>query len=109
MDVGAISLVVVLGLIVLLGIGMPLGLASGALALVVLVMKFEPTLLSVPWCYFGEFASCEGERIPGMLTSRPGTGALYILLQKIFDLMTEYVLLSVPLFIFMAALLEQNI
>ena len=43
-----------------------------------------------------------------MLTSRPGTGALYILTQKIFDLMTEYVLISVPLFIFMAALLERS-
>ena len=33
---------------------------------------------------------------------------MYILTQKIFDLMTEYVLLSVPLFIFMAALLERS-
>ncbi|RMF40193.1 MAG: TRAP transporter large permease subunit, partial [Alphaproteobacteria bacterium] len=53
--------------------------------------------LTAPWT-FGE----------GMLTSRPGTGALYILTQKIFDLMTEYVLISVPLFIFMAALLERS-
>jgi TRAP-type mannitol/chloroaromatic compound transport system permease large subunit len=106
MDIGTISLVVVFGLIILLAIGMPLGLASGALALVVLVLKFEPTLLTMPQCYL--WASCEGGRIPGMLTARPGTGALYILLQKIFDLMTEYVLLSVPLFIFMAALLERS-
>ena len=97
MDVGTISLVLVLGLIVLLGIGMPLGFASAILAVVVLVMKFEPTLLLAPWT-FGE----------GMLTSRPGTGALYILTQKIFDLMTEYVLISVPLFIFMASLLERS-
>ena len=108
MDVGTISLVVVLGLIVLLAIGMPLGLASAALALLVLVLKFEATLLTDPWCYFADLAACEGVRVPGMLTSRPGTGALYILLQKIFDLMTEYVLLSVPLFIFMAALLERS-
>ena len=106
MDVGTISLVVVLRLIILLAIGMPLGMASAALALVVLVMKFEPTILTMPQCYM--WAECEGERIPGMLTARPGTGALYILTQKIFDLMTEYVLLSVPLFIFMAALLERS-
>ncbi|KNG95629.1 TRAP transporter large permease [Pseudaestuariivita atlantica] len=106
MDVGTISIVVVLGLIVLLAIGMPLGLASAALALLVMVMKFEPTMLTHTACYL--WAECEGQRIPGLLTSRPGTGPLYILLQKIFDLMTEYVLLSVPLFIFMAALLERS-
>ena len=97
MDVGTISIVLVLGLIILLAIGMPLGFASAVLALVVLVMKFEPNLLLDPLS-FGE----------GMLTGRPGTGALYILTQKIFDLMTEYVLISVPLFIFMAALLERS-
>ena len=97
MDVGTISLVLVLGLIVLLAIGMPLGLASASLAALVLVMKFEPALLTNPFS-FGE----------GLLTKNPGTGPLYILTQKIFDLMTEYVLLSVPLFIFMAALLERS-
>ena len=97
MDVGTITIVLVLGLVVLLSIGMPLGLASAVLALLVLVMKFEPELLLAPMT-FGE----------GMLTARPGTGALYILTQKIFDLMTEYVLISVPLFIFMAALLERS-
>ncbi len=97
MDAGTISLVVVLGLILLLGIGMPLGFASATLALVVLVMKFEPGLIFNPLS-FGE----------GLLTGRPGTGPLYILTQKIFDLMTEYVLISVPLFIFMAALLERS-
>jgi len=97
MDVGTISIVLVLGLVLLLAIGMPLGLASAVLALVVLVMKFEPTLLTDPMS-FGE----------GLLTRRPGTGPLYILTQKIFDLLTEYVLLSVPLFIFMASLLERS-
>jgi len=62
-----------------------------------MIMKFEPTLLTDPLS-FGE----------GMLTGRPGTGPLYILTQKIFDLLTEYVLISVPLFIFMAALLERS-
>ncbi|NKB77934.1 MAG: TRAP transporter large permease subunit [Gammaproteobacteria bacterium] len=97
MDIGTISIVLVIGLIVLLAIGMPLGLASAVLALLVMVMKFEPTLLSDPFS-FGE----------GLLTARPGTGPLYILTQKIFDLLTEYVLISVPLFIFMASLLERS-
>ena len=97
MDVGTISIVLVFGLLFLLAIGMPLGLASAVLALVVMVMKFEPNLLLDPFS-FGE----------GLLTSRPGTGPLYILTQKIFDLLTEYVLISVPLFIFMAALLERS-
>ena len=97
MDVGTISIVLVLGLVVLLAIGMPLGIASAVLALLVMIMKFEPTLLTDPLT-FGE----------GLLTGRPGTGPLYILTQKIFDLLTEYVLISVPLFIFMAALLERS-
>jgi TRAP-type mannitol/chloroaromatic compound transport system permease large subunit len=97
MDIGTISLVLVFGLIFLLAIGMPLGYASAFLALVVMVMKFEPNVLLDP-ASFGD----------GLLTGRPGTGPLYILTQKIFDLMTEYVLLSVPLFIFMAALLERS-
>ena len=97
MDVGTISIVLVLGLIFLLAIGMPLGFASAVLALLVMVMKFEPTLLTDPFS-FGE----------GLLTRNPGTGPLYILTQKIFDLLTEYVLISVPLFIFMAALLERS-
>jgi len=97
MDVGTISIVLVLGLLFLLAIGMPLGFASGVLALLVMVMKFEPALLLDPFS-FGE----------GLLTGRPGTGPLYLLTQKIFDLLTEYVLISVPLFIFMAALLERS-
>ncbi len=97
MDPGTISLVLMLGLIALLGIGMPLGFASAVLALAVLIMKFEPSLLLNPFT-FGD----------GMLTGRPGTGPLYILTQKIFDLLTEYVLISIPLFIFMAALLERS-
>ena len=97
MDVGTISIVLVLGLIFLLAIGMPLGFASAVLALLVMIMKFEPALITDPLSFGG-----------GLLTGRPGTGPLYILTQKIFDLMTEYVLISVPLFIFMAALLERS-
>ncbi|MFK8082261.1 MAG: TRAP transporter large permease subunit [Granulosicoccus sp.] len=97
MDIGTISIIVVLGMLLLLAIGMPLGLASAALAGVVMVMKFEPTIITDPTT-FGD----------GLLTGRPGTGPLYILTQKIFDLLTEYVLISVPLFIFMASLLERS-
>jgi len=97
MDIGTISLVLMLGLILLLAIGMPLGLASAVLAVLVLVMKFEPDLLLAPWT-FGD----------GILTGRPGSGPLNILAQKIYGLLTDYVLISIPLFIFMAALLERS-
>ena len=39
MDIGTISLVLLIGLFILLAIGMPLGLASAILAVLVLVMK----------------------------------------------------------------------
>jgi len=86
MDIGTISLILLLGMLVLLGIGMPLGFASGFLAVAVLVMKFGPDLL------FGTF----------------GTGPLNILAQRMYGLMTDYVIISVPLFIFMASLLERS-
>ncbi|MEO1555885.1 MAG: TRAP transporter large permease subunit [Pseudomonadota bacterium] len=97
MDIGTISLVLMLGLLLLLAIGMPLGLASAILAVAVLVMRFEPALLTAPWT-FGE----------GTLTGRPGSGPLNILAQRIYGLLTDYVLISIPLFIFMAALLERS-
>ena len=73
-------------MLVLLAIGMPLGFASGALAVAVLIMKFGPDLL------FRTF----------------GTGPLNILAQRIYGLTTDYVIISVPLFIFMASLLERS-
>ena len=93
MDIGTISLILLVGLMLLLAIGMPLGLASAFMAVVVLVMKFEPTLLLDPTT-FGD----------GLLTRKFGTGPLNILAQKIYGLLTDYVLISIPLFIFMAAL-----
>ncbi|WP_099826969.1 TRAP transporter large permease [Oceaniglobus indicus] len=86
MDIGTISLVLLVGMLVLLAIGMPLGFASGFLAVVVMVMKFGPDLL------FGNF----------------GTGPLNILAQRMYGLTTDYVLISVPLFILMATLLERS-
>ena len=62
MDIGTISLVLLLGLLFLLAIGMPLGFASAFLAVAVLVMKFGPDLL------FRQF----------------GTGPLNILAQRIY-------------------------
>ncbi len=97
MDIGTISLVLMLGLLALLAIGMPLGMASAVLSVLVLVMKFEPSLLTQPWT-FGE----------GILTGRPGSGPLNIIAQRIYGLLTDYVLISIPLFIFMAALLERS-
>lgn len=97
MDIGTISLVLLVGLLVLLAIGMPLGLASAVMAVAVLVMKFEPALIADPLS-FGD----------GLLTRKFVTGPLNILAQKIYGLLTDYVLISIPLFIFMAALLERS-
>ncbi|MFT7311112.1 MAG: TRAP-type mannitol/chloroaromatic compound transport system permease large subunit, partial [Paracoccaceae bacterium] len=97
MDIGTISLVVLLGMLTLLAIGMPLGFASGFLAVVVMVMKFEPELLWNPFS-FGD----------GILTGNFGTGPMNILAQRMYGLTTDYVLISVPLFILMATLLERS-
>lgn len=86
MDIGSISLILLLALFVLLAMGMPLGFASGTLACAVLVMKFGPDLL------FRDF----------------GRGPLAVVGQAVYRQMTNYVLISVPLFIFMAALLERS-
>ncbi len=86
MDIGTISLILLIGMFVLLAIGMPLGFASGFLAVVVMVLKFGPDLL------FSNF----------------GTGPLNILAQRLYGITTDYVLISVPLFIFMATLLERS-
>ncbi|SPH22009.1 C4-dicarboxylate TRAP transporter large permease protein DctM [Ascidiaceihabitans donghaensis] len=97
MDIGTISLILMVALIALLAIGMPLGFASAVLAVLVLVLRFEPDLILAPWT-FGD----------GMLTAKPGSGALNLLQNKIYGLLTDYVLISIPLFIFMAALLERS-
>ncbi|MEZ5801536.1 MAG: TRAP transporter large permease subunit [Nitratireductor sp.] len=86
MDVGTISVILLAGMLLLLAIGMPLGFASGFLAVVVMVLKFGPELL------FSNF----------------GTGPLNILAQRIYGITTDYVLISVPLFILMATLLERS-
>ncbi|RVT86629.1 TRAP transporter large permease subunit [Rhodobacteraceae bacterium CCMM004] len=85
-DIGTISTVLLVALLVLLAIGMPLGFASAVLAVLVLAMRFGPEML------FSDF----------------GTGVLNILAQRIYGLLTDYVLISIPLFIFMANLLERS-
>ncbi|KUF12102.1 TRAP transporter large permease [Pseudoponticoccus marisrubri] len=86
MDIGTLSLILLLAMFALLAIGMPLGFASAFLAVATLLMKFGPDLL------FGRF----------------GMGPLNVLGQAVYRQMTNYVLISVPLFIFMAALLERS-
>lgn len=85
-DVATLSIILLLGLFFLLAIGMPLGFASAFLAVAVLIMKFGPVLL------FRDF----------------GAGPLSVVAQAVYRQMTNYVLISIPLFIFMAALLERS-
>jgi TRAP-type mannitol/chloroaromatic compound transport system permease large subunit len=93
-DIGTLSLILLLGMFALLAIGMPLGFASAFLAVVTLLLKFGPDVLFGPVMDgdFGKF----------------GRGPLAVLSQAIYRQMTNYVLISVPLFIFMAALLERT-
>ncbi|EPX78671.1 TRAP transporter large permease [Salipiger mucosus] len=86
MDIGTLSLILLLGIFALLAIGMPLGFASAFLAAVTLMLKFDASIL------FGDF----------------GRGPFSVLGQAVYRQMTNYVLISVPLFIFMAALLERS-
>ncbi|MDF1610189.1 TRAP transporter large permease subunit [Hoeflea sp. YIM 152468] len=86
MDMGTLSLLLLIALFALLAMGMPLGFASAALACSVLMMKFGPDIL------FRDF----------------GRGPLAVVAQAVYRQMTNYVLISVPLFIFMAALLERS-
>ncbi|MEM7463440.1 MAG: TRAP transporter large permease subunit [Pseudomonadota bacterium] len=106
MDIGTISIVLLIGMLFLLAIGMPLGFASGFLAVVVMVMKFEPTLLSDPFVHGFDFAAWTAG--DGTLTRRFGSGPMNVLAQRLYGIMTNYVLISVPLFIFMATLLERS-
>ncbi len=106
MDIASISVVLLIGMLVLLGIGMPLGFASGFLATLVLVLKFEPTLITDPFVH--GFHLAEWKAGEGTLTRTFGSGPLNILAQRLYGIMTNYVLISVPLFIFMATLLERS-
>lgn len=93
-DIGTLSLILLLAMFALLAIGMPLGFASAFLAVATLVMKFGPDVL------FGDLFAGD--------FSKFGRGPLNLLGQAIYRQMTNYVLISVPLFIFMASLLERS-
>ncbi|MEM9221696.1 MAG: TRAP transporter large permease subunit [Pseudomonadota bacterium] len=86
MGVAELSVWLLIAMVFLLAIGMPLGFASGFLAVFVLYLRFGPDVL------FRSF----------------GTGPFSVLSQRIYGLMTDYVIISVPLFIFMASLLERS-
>ncbi|MEM1387958.1 MAG: TRAP transporter large permease subunit [Pseudomonadota bacterium] len=86
MDIGTLSLILLLAMFALLAIGMPLGFASAFLAVLCLILRFGPDVL------YGNF----------------GRGPLAVLGQSVYRQMVNYVLISVPLFIFMAALLERS-
>jgi tripartite ATP-independent transporter DctM subunit len=77
MDIGTLSILLVVGTLLLLAIGTPLGFATGFLGVLLAYYKFG---------------------IPG----------LGIVLQRMYGLATEYVIIAVPLFIFMASLLERS-
>lgn len=85
-DIGTLSLILLVGMLFLLMIGMPLGFASAFLAVATLILKFGPDVL------FRDF----------------GRGPFSVLGQAIYRQMTNYILISVPLFIFMATLLERS-
>jgi TRAP-type mannitol/chloroaromatic compound transport system permease large subunit len=106
MDIATISIILLIGMMMLLAIGMPLGFASGFLAVVVMVLKFEPTLVTDPFMYGFEFAQWTAGS--GILSRSFGTGPMNILAQRLYGITTNYVLISVPLFIFMATLLERS-
>jgi tripartite ATP-independent transporter DctM subunit len=75
--VAEISLLLLIGIVALLALGVPLGLASGFLGAAIAYWKF-------------------GER------------GFFILGQRMYDITIEHALLAVPLFIFMAMLLERS-
>ena len=77
MDAAAVSLLLLVGILIFLVLGAPLGFATGLLGAVIVYLKF------------------------GM----PGLG---LVMQRMYGLCTNYVLISVPLFIFMASLLERS-
>jgi tripartite ATP-independent transporter DctM subunit len=77
MDIATLSLLLLVGILVLLAMGVPLGFATGFLGVLIAYGKFG---------------------VPG----------LGLVMQRMYGLATEYVIISVPLFIFMASLLERS-
>ncbi|PCI85257.1 MAG: C4-dicarboxylate ABC transporter permease [Hyphomicrobiales bacterium] len=108
-DISTLSILLLLGMFLLLAIGMPLGFASATLAVGVLVLKFGPNVL------YGNVVGgfemmIDGELAAGVDTAfaKFGRGPLGVISQAVYRQMTNYILISVPLFIFMAAILERS-
>lgn len=76
MDIGLLSVLMVLGIIVMLLIGLPLAFATGSIATLTTLFLFGPD-------------------------------ALELEVMRVFDMMGNYVLVAVPLFIFMANMMER--
>ena len=77
MGIEAISMLLLVGILLFLVLGVPIGFATGLLGGAVLYYKF----------------------------GLPGVG---LVMQRMYGLCTNYVLISIPLFIFMASLLERS-
>ena len=77
MDVATISVLLLVGILIFLVLGVPLGFATGLLGAAILYFKF-------------------------------GTAGLGLVMQRMYGLCTNYVLISIPLFILMASLLERS-
>ena len=76
MDIGLLSILLVVGIILLLLIGLPLAFATGSIATLATLYLFGPD-------------------------------ALQLVVMRVFDMMGNYVLVAVPLFIFMANMMER--
>jgi tripartite ATP-independent transporter DctM subunit len=76
MDIGAITLAIIVGTIVLIAIGVPLAFATGSIAVVLCLTKFGPESLA-------------------------------LLSNRTMSFLDSYTLVSVPLFILMASILEK--
>jgi tripartite ATP-independent transporter DctM subunit len=76
MDIGGISLLIVVAIIVLLVLGVPLAFSTGAIAVALCLWKFGPD-------------------------------SLFLIGSRTYSFLDSYVLVSVPLFILMASILER--
>ncbi len=76
MDIGVLSLLIIVGIVGLLLLGLPLAFTTGSIATIVAMFLF-------------------------------GQQELGIISYRVFDMMGNYILLSVPLFIFMANMMER--
>ena len=84
MDIGTISLILLVGMLALLAIGMPLGFASGFLAVLVMVLKFGPDLL------FSSFGTAWDPPIPATIKPLILLTLVLLALQSISNLIHDW-------------------